>query len=292
MSIENKKFIILHFFQYILVLCVCLTGFIYPDISSAWFSEDREEAVPFLNQPCSSDPSDISFSDTYVLLYNEIGQKKSFSIFPDVKSRFYIAADRVSIDIPLDVLSKNAIDPGESIDRLLAVNLRIKKILDEYSELDQRAALLLKGLHNPYLDDLNQKKRNRFTLSDQQESVSAGKKKLKKDLANVIKNSQSYRINSTKSNHQAFIALTRFKERRRSFNSTHSTQSQGSIHELERFRQASEVNRKKYFGGELPWILNVILKGLKYCIDHKVEMTLYTLLPVFFIFLISLKGRQ
>lgn len=289
LSIENRKFVFSHFFKYTLIFFVCIAGFLFPGSSYAWFSEDSGETMPLLNQPISPD---MRFSGTYVLLYNEDAQKKNLFLFPDFKSQHFLTVDRVNIDIPLDVLSKNAIDPGESIDRLLAVNLRIKKILDEYAKLDKRAEMLLKDIKNPYFDSVNKKNQNIFASSNRKMSVSAGKKKLRKDLTNIIKNSQSYTMNITKNNQKTLTSLTRLTKMRQSFNPTTLTQPTGQSPEFDSLQEQSEVSQRRHIDNELPWIFNFILKGIKYCIDHKVEMTLYALLVIFFISLISLKGRQ
>ena len=111
---KNKKFILFHFLMQSFIAFMVVVGFIFPDTSFAWFSETGKEEI-FLNQPVSSD---VLISDTYVLLYNRAGQTRNLSILPDYKSQFYVVADRININIPFNVLSKDAIDPDESIDRL------------------------------------------------------------------------------------------------------------------------------------------------------------------------------
>jgi hypothetical protein len=274
-----------------LVVLIFLVGFVFPNSALAWFSEDGKEDVIFSN---SSISSDIFFSDTYVLLYNGVGQKRNLSIMPDSKSRFLVVADRIDIDIPLNVLSKNAIDPGESIDRLLAVNLRIKKILDEYERLDNRAELLLKDLGIPYLNRSVSQKRDWFTSSIQQQSVSAHKNKLKKDLANVVNSGQSYKVNQAANNQKTLAVLSRFKKEEQQSVSLTSVDPQLPDHapEIDRLQRTSHISVTKRSNQDLPWVFSFFLKMFQYIIDHKVEVIIFIVLTLFFIALIPMKGRQ
>ncbi|MCK5542492.1 MAG: hypothetical protein KAI40_07340 [Desulfobacterales bacterium] len=286
----------LRFLQYSVIVILFLTGIVFPDISSAWFSEEEKHEMFFLNPSISSD---ILFSDTYVALYDEVGQKRNLFILPESKSRFFVIADRMSIDIPLKALSKNAIDPDESIDRQLTVNLRIKKILDEYTKLDKRAELLLKDLSIPYLNRSTSQKRNWFASSVQQQSVSASKNKLKKDLVGAVNNSQPYKVNQTGNKQKTISVLSRLKEKEKQTVSLASVdpQSADPAPELDHLQRDSRISLSQRSitqrsNEELPWIFKFILKVLQYCMDNKIGIIIFIILTLFFIALIPMKGRQ
>jgi len=286
---KNKKVGFWDFAQHFLIFFMCLAGFLFPDVSFAWFSEDGKEEMLFLNPSISSD---ISFSDTYVLPYNMVGQKRNSSITPDSKLRFCVVADRVNLDISLNILSKNAIDPSESIDRLLAVNLRIKNILDEYTKLSGRAELLLNDFSNSNLSILIPKKKNKSISSIQSQSVLDEKTDLKKKLANVVNNSLSNKVNLAENNQKTLIVLSRLGVKGRLVNSTSSFQTSDSAPAPGRQQKTSNINDLDRFEGQPPWIVNFILKRINYCIDHKVAMISLVLLIFFFIALIPMRGRR
>ena len=269
-----------------------VVGFIFPDTSFAWFSETGKEEI-FLNQPVSSD---VLISDTYVLLYNRAGQTRNLSILPDYKSQFYVVADRININIPFNVLSKDAIDPDESIDRLLAVNLRVRTILDEYAKLENRAELLLKDLSIPYLNRPILQKKNRFISSIQQQSVMVEKNKLKDDFANIVNNSSSHKVNVSENN-QTSLSGFRFsrlkkKERLSRINSVNNqSPDPAPVPEFEKVQRVSKISFAKRSNDKLPWIFRFVLKVFQYCIDHKVEIIIFIVLSLFFIALIPRKGR-
>ncbi len=258
-----------------------------PDLLSAWFSEGGEAEMPYFKKPLASD---TLYSDTYVLLHNRERQPREFFLFPDSKFNYYVVADSVSIDIPLDVLSRNAIDPGEYIDRLLTVNLRIKKILDEYSKLDKKIELFSNDYGVRFQKGLNPTKRNWFVSSIRSPSVSAEKKKLSKNLSNALKSSQSYRV-ETKKNRQRSVAVLARLNKKEASNTITAPQPPIQATELEMQRESSTISMTKHIDDELPWIFNVVLEGIRYCINHKVQIILFVLFVIVIIPLIPLKRK-
>ena len=157
------------------VFLVCLM----PGRAFSWFSQsDGTKTSGFT---MSSSRPDIS-SNIYVLHYNTPEEYENSGIFLDSGGNSGLFADRINIDIPLGILSKEEIDPEEYLDRLLVANLRIQNILNEYLVFRKRTEFMLKDLRNPYLEKFKNKGKQKFAVAGEfQEGV-----RLKKNFENIV----------------------------------------------------------------------------------------------------------
>ena len=295
LSIKNMKYVGPAVFRHALLLFFCLYNPFWPPSSHGWLYQSGDDAAPVTG---AASVSLNIHSDTYVLFYNGVEQQHGLSILPESDPCHYVFVDDVNIDIPLDALIKNAVEPGEFVDRLLTVNLRIRRILDEYTELDRRAESLLRDLRIPYLENAVPRGSSRGRLPNAENSevsVSESKNRLKKKLVKVIKNSQSFNMNTAQQMEHGLIRFTR-SENRRSFSITRpesgSSAPEGETFSFKKASQLSVNSTVDVNPPPPPLLFRVWLKGIRYCLKHKFEIILYTLLTLSFILLISLKRKQ
>jgi len=273
---------------------ILLTGLIiiilmYPVSASAWFNKDGD-GIAFQD---NLKHKAMTYSNSYVILSNETpGIQQYHFILPDVKPRSYLVVDSIDMDIPLNLLSGNMIDPKEYIDRLLAVNMRITAILDEYSKLDKRAEAILKDLTIPYINNKNNKKRNLFLTSTEKPSVSSRKKNLKKHLAKVINNNRSHKSFSNGYIHGKFNIIKQNSSKNRSTSNGSDKDYQDQNSKPDRISGPPDMIISSRTDDELPRVFILLLDGLKYCFENKIKIIFYIVFLVFIIALIPFKGQK
>ncbi len=274
-------------FKYtLLILSVFLLSLI-PGRSYSWFSSSADSKNPGVIMD-SSIPE--RSSRTYVLNYNTPGGGKEIAIFPDSGNNAAVFADRIDIDIPLSILSKEAIDPEEFLDRLLAANLRIQNILDEYLAFRRRTDLLLKDLRIPYLEKQD-KVKPKFAIAGE---VGEGKK-LKKDIENIIRHDAAYKRAHDEQVAQSVAVIDQItqvgaggKKGLQQENGAIGNQ----ITDSARYQKLPVQNMGKYNDNELPWIFRFILGILKYAYSNKMELLLGSLVVLVSVLIVMLVVKR
>jgi hypothetical protein len=229
-------------------------------------------------------------SKTYVLHYNTPGDGKESAISPDYRNNATVFADRIDIDIPLRILSKEAIDPEESLDRLLAANLRIQNILDEYLAFRKRTDLLLKDLRIPYLEK-QEKGIAKLAIAEK----GGEGEKLKRDIQNIIRHDVAYKRAHNEQAEQSVTALDQItgvgageKTGQRQENGNIANHGNGSAG----YQKLPGENMGKIYDNELPWIFRFILGILKYAYNNKLEIVLGSLVLLMSILLVTLVAKR
>jgi len=229
-------------------------------------------------------------SKTYVLDYNTPNDDKEIAISPTSEKNAVVFADRIDIDIPLNILSKEAIDPEESLDRLLAANLRIQNILDEYLAFRKRTDLLLKDLRIPYLE--KQDKSN-AKLAIAGKGVEGGK--LKRDIENIIRHNTAYKRAHNEQAEQSVAVIDQIT-RTGSGEKTGLQQKSGNIGNQiigsASYQKSPGEKMGKTYDNELPWIFRFVLGILKYAYNNKLEIVLGSLVVLMSILLVTLVVKR
>ncbi len=274
-------------FKYtLLILSVSLLCMI-PGRSYSWFSSSEDSK----NSGFIVDTSipDLS-SRTYVLNYNTPGDGKKIAIFPDSGNNAVVFADRIDIDIPLSILSKEAIDPEESLDRLLAANLRIQNILDEYLSFRKRADLLLKDLRIPYLEKKDKVKTKLAIAGKGGEG-----EKLKKDIENIIRHDTAYKRAHDEQVDQSVAVIDQINQAGAG-KKTGQQQENGNIGNQiagsQSYQKLPGQNMDKYNDNKLPWIFRFVLGILKYAYNNKLEIVLGSLVVLISILIVTLVVKR
>lgn len=209
----------------------------------------------------------------------------------------FISADEVKINVPLKILARDSIYPENSIDRILLANLRIKKLMIEYSELQKKARLLL--------DDgrisLTGEKKKKSANDDPQngmDDIESEKERIDKKLINIRQLSQ-WTLDDISSNE------TRSMENDSNLN--HRTTSlpadtfynadfSAGVEKTSDVEKTDAVTVRQIFSGkkstELPWIFTLFLKILNYVLNNRVEIILYMIFIAVVGYFISLQVRR
>ncbi len=244
------------------------------------------------------------------------------------QSQGFIEIDHVKIDIPLKLLAQNAIQPEDTLDRMLIANLRINKIMAEYEMLRQTAVELLsniksyssgrvfnapKGKNNRPVNRIKSHKSGQVSNAPKTGQVSNAPKK-KKINKPVSIEAEKKRLN------EIHIAINRMEMPTFSeslgdniiVSDIHSGMTSGGENVSERFQyQNNNIDARKVQtrqvdlelnlqrealmrerATQLPWIFKVFLKVWNYVLTHRVEIILYSMFILLAVFFISLRvGR-
>ena len=275
-------------FKYIIILLSVFLLFLVPDSSFSWFSQSENTKVPCFTMNFSK--SDIS-SNIYVLHYNTSEDCENSGISLDWGNNTGLFAGRINIDIPFGILSKEAIDPEESFDRLLAANLRIQNLRDEYLAFRKRANMLLKDLRIPYLEKSIKTKSPEIAIAGK---VQEGEK-LQKEIENIVRHGPGYNINNSEQDGQSIASINQPAQAGSGGN---AFQQQGN--ENASFQGQLSTGYQKLPGenigtshdSELPWIFRPVLKVFAYVSNNKQELLLWSSLLVLSVLLVILVVKR
>jgi len=274
-------------FKYTILILSIFLLCVIPDRSYPWFSSTEGSKNPGFIRDASI--SDLS-SRTYVLHYNTPGDSKEIAIFPDSGNNAAVFADRMDIDIPLSILSKEAINPEESLDRLLAANLRIQNILDEYLAFRKRTDLLLKDLRIPYLE-----KQNKVNAKGSIAGKGGEGEKLKKDIENIIRHDTDYKRAHHQQTEQSVAVIDQIiqtgagaRPEVQQGNGNIGNQITGSAS----YQKLPGENMGKAYDNELPCIFRFVLDILKYAYNNKLEIVIGSLVLLISILLVTLVVKR
>ncbi|MDA3789705.1 MAG: hypothetical protein PF503_14575 [Desulfobacula sp.] len=258
-------------FKYTIIYLSALL-FLMPGLSYSWFSHTDDKNCQGFSTNFSV-PDNLS--NTYGLHYNREEGCKDPGISLGSGNNALVFADRVNIDIPLSILSKEAIDPEESLDRLLAANLRLQNILDEYLAYKKRSELLLKDLRIPYLE----KQKNRV----KPQSAMAGEvregEKLKKDIENIIRHGPGFNSLNPEQAEQSVAAIHNIKQAGTGGNPIllqGNGDARGQITKIAGYQQLPGVNVGRQYDNELPWIFRFLLGIFNYALNNKLEISTWS----------------
>ncbi|MCP4672206.1 MAG: hypothetical protein GY857_12970 [Desulfobacula sp.] len=249
------------------VLLLCLI----PGKSYPWFSNsDDTKLIGFTMKSCIPKLS----SNHYILHYNSLNDCDDAAIFPDSGNNTTIFADRIDIDIPLSILSKEAIDPEESLDRILAANLRIQNILDEYLAFKKRTKLLLKNLRIPYLEEKDNKVKPKSAITGEVEKGET----LKNDIKNIIKHGAGYDRRNYEQVERSVAIILQASQTGAGRKADQQQGTGDSINQMavsEKYQKAQKINHGTQYDDELPWIFRFIFGILKYVYSNKLTIVLW-----------------
>ncbi|MBU4099913.1 MAG: hypothetical protein KKH20_00870 [Proteobacteria bacterium] len=224
--------------------------------------------------------------------FNHFSAKKNNKPIICSGSNDFVPADIINFNIPVDISIKRSITPDNLLANLIYTNLKLKKLLEEYEELQKRAKKLLAELKVPFLDKENSVYNEKQNLEQKYQGV----------IRELNSSAQLYGdanlpvINSTK-----FLPFLLSKQK-----------MSGSSEPLELFAYFNEeakagpvdpVITPEYNYGKrlrtsfdedtsLPWIFRILLNVVSYIMLHKIEaLLLFSVLMVIIILLSVLRHR-
>ena len=274
--------------HFLFVLCVCL---FCSETSFAWFAAGQENRLFQLPHSCVTDAEP---TNTYVLHFNTPAEENCGALFPEPVERSAVYADRINIDVPVNLLFRETVNPAESIDRLISVDLRIQNILDEYLAQTRKYERLLKDLRIPYLEMDKQTQKERKKTKINPERVAAKRKDLKKELINTVQYSGPVQSNRMKQPNEYMVVLHKIKKQS-------EKKEPGSLAKVKPDVGPKSLHRPVsnpgdftgYHSEDLPWFFSFALSVFQYGINHKTEIVFWATFSIFLIFfMIAVKVKQ
>ena len=208
------------------------------------------------------------------------------------KAEGFISADRIRIDIPLKILSRNISSTENSLDRMLMANLRIKQLLAEYKKLREKARILLKTtrLNESLLFVPQKHEKSRPASGSLPEEPHDAE--LDRQIFNITRLSpasgdvmEDHKIISENGTEHGpgkkniiYRALTR-------------TDNDPGTVKSDVAYPARPVTAGRN-NDELPWIFNFLLKIINYTLNNRVEILLYLIFIALAGYIISLQARR
>ena len=263
--LKIRSFCVLSLLVSALVLCLI------PAKGYGWFyypktldlKQDRDGLQAFKNKRTMP-----NITKTYSLLQNQKKKGNAPMLCPGPMGQG-VTAGTVNIDIPFDLLSKTAIFPETSLDRQIAANLRLKRIIDEYLSLKKRNAQVLEGLAIPYLEEKDTSKKNR---PDPVPERIKAEKEARKTMENVIVFSEGTRTIQVKRQEVVSQVAGALNEARQKIISTGDVST---------FRPSPGYPGKNFYqttygsNTELPWFLAFGVKLIRYAVHNKFDIFLW-----------------
>jgi len=214
------------------------------------------------------------------------------------KNNNFIHADEIKINVPLAILARNSIYPEDSIDRILLANLRIKKLISEYNELQKKAKLILQDNKMPGTGKIHNSKAN-SKEKEKTVSIESEREKINKKLFNI---SRLAKLTQADTLSDETIFLEDFSKLKNNL----TNPLQNIIVDNIGFAKVIEGNPElgetqidtgmpvilKNDKNALPWIFRIFLKILNYAIGNRVEIILYMIFITIIGYFIALQVKQ
>lgn len=213
----------------------------------------------------------------------------------------FVPADKIAFNLPVNIYIKRSVTPENLLANIIYTNLKLKRQIEEYEELQKRANKLLGELKVPFLESDTTPPES----SDKENSIYNEKKELEQKYQEIVSklkssatlhgNENISAINTTKS--LAFL----FSKQKTSNGSepldvfTHFKTETKTVDPLIRHEYNYGKRIKTSFDEDtsLPWIFNSLLNVVKYILSHTIEVLLLLFLTiVFIIVLLSVLRRS
>ncbi len=263
-----------------ILLFACLI-LLFPLTAHSWFLiQENQVGIRIEPSPRKSD----TVSSRYVILPNDGEQDNPSGLIIDTGKSGTVLADLIDVDIPLYVLSVQAIDPAMSLDRWIAANLRIKNILEQYLALQERSREALKDLGIPYLDENQQQLAHRRDFTKDV----AAEKKLETDMAAIRSHVLAYSQEQGKD----ISVQTAAGSGQPGKPSAGGDSRSGYENNNQKPRPSPGQDSVGYYNNELPWLFRVVLGAIKYFANNKLELFLWPVVVILLATLVTLMVKR
>ncbi|MFO7886558.1 MAG: hypothetical protein R6U68_17245 [Desulfobacteraceae bacterium] len=282
-------------FKILLLILIMSLGL--PDDLRAWFSSVRDADSLNPGEMVQLDKTIQSFVvyDNFTLS-GETG--KDIRILPASPS--FVPADRIDVKIPLILFERPSMTTMQSLDRLLAANIRLRQLLKEHEQLRQRAEKLLKSVSIPYLDGYLFKASRKITPG-----ITEQKKALEKQIAHTA---IAVKGPLTRDKTSAIVDFSHIQSHlltRQKINALNrsdaSDRSDGNLSYYHLAGADKEKNTPSVPGtatypgpkpeSDLPWLFKFCIDLVSYIISHRVETLFYVSLLFILVWFVSLKVK-
>ena len=276
-------------FKILLLIFILSLGL--PHDLQAWFSSIRDADHLNPGEIVQLDKTIQSFVvyDNFTLP-GETG--KDIRLLPASPS--FVPADRIDVKIPLILFDRPSLTTMQSLDRLLAANIRLRQLLKEHEQLRERAEKLLKSVSIPYLDGYLFKASRKITPG-----IAEQKKALEKQIAHTaIAVKGPYTRDKTNTIVDFSNIESHLHTRQKMDSGTRSDENLSYYHLSggNKEKNTPSVPGKATYPApkaesDLPWLFRFCIDLVSYIISHRVETLFYVSLLFILVWFVSLKVK-
>jgi hypothetical protein len=270
--------------------------FLSPTVAAAWFVQSDVPDCPTVSSttlPCVKPHSFSVYGGPFAKAAD--GDDAAF-IRPS--NPFFVPVNVIELDIPLSALTKQPLSTMEYLDRMLLANLRIRLLIQEYKDLQNRAGKLLKSLEVPFFD-----KPGVNLFVDKGKNIEHHKKHMETKLSGILRNGRTGPSKALGFDGPVLPDLKRLSSMPAGGNIPRKTSQPPMRTAPGSSRGSSTVQTHFTAGGgedycltgsyetQLPWIFQIIMDVVEYSVSHKIEVVFYGLVFFLFCCFISLQAR-
>lgn len=270
---NKRKFFMRITNKYFLGLCWVIL-FLIPNTGDTYFQLNDKAKKNYLLLNRYSDSFGKN-NKTFVIFDNldnfSLNQSHGRILYPLADN--FVPADQIDCNFALPISYKHTVTVDDLVAKLLYANLKIKKIVAEYEDVQKRYRELMKDLNIPFLDSKLSIDKN----IDNKPSIYNDIKSLIQDYSNI--NDQSLpSLSSGISTYQKNRSLTPLFRENRKARLNPAFPSHSSTSEKKSRTPVSNDST------ELPWVFMFLTGIIQYLISHKFESALIG----FFLYLVIL----
>lgn len=287
----RNLFIVLIFINFLIIITPCANAFWLESTTEPFSLREREDAPP------SEGRMFFTIQDNFNLFTDKIDSAPLLLPHSD----YFVPADIIDVNLPLFGIFSHPVKPvADPIANLIYANLKIKKILDEYTEIQKRAEELLGSEPINFPEGkikINGEKSEKSPNGEEQERNSIYKKLQQKlislstsNLSEVNTRDAEQENNSqTPSTRPSLLSFQHLQKKTESslqtaklntYNSpktgkiiTEENRSQTNSKYANQSAPISKQDHSNQYSGEitLPWLLDFPFKIFNYFLSHKIQ---------------------
>lgn len=263
----------------------------YPEVCNAFFlATDTPEEIRIEH---TTSVSSTQGNNTYHFYDNDFYKEQDY-LLAEQQSEF-LAFDTVDIDIPLNLLTRQPVSPQQAIDRILASNMRIRQIMQEFELLRARAReMMLKERRINSIQNSDRTAKMDDQIAKDDFDIRKRRLVLKTRQVTDAGNAPKTRINSdvTVSNTYYYAAVPKDQEGQSKKVDLSRLPGDDPIFASGKTGYANPNYSTGKSQKELSWIFRVLLSIWHYIVNNRVELFLYSLIFLIVGFFITLKVRK
>jgi hypothetical protein len=246
-----------------------------------WHGQNKiDDSLFFINSEKINKELNSSVYGVYENSFNE----KNLSSFPLPPGK-RVLAGKIDINIPLSALAEESVEPSKYLERLIAVNLRIKKLVEEYEELKEKAALLSQtGKTQIYGKNTS---KSSSSLNNKKKEIHTSKEKIDKSLKHLVNFSPKADLASA-----PILNAKVLENEIKSIVYDYSSFVREKSGEGEIAHEKAKLDTNFKASTEFPWIFKFFIGIYKFIINYKYHILFCFLFGAFSLFFIMGRSRR
>lgn len=178
----------------------------------------------------------------------------------------------LNADVSYRLLYNDSVKPDHSVDRLIAVNLKLKKLLDDYEKMKKNSKTLLGELKVPYLDDTENK-----TMKNNSEETSKINRRIESKISKTVSGNRYGNLGSPGK------LIYSYKAEKNSYFKKSADKKERLSESFDYDIKPESFSRSVSYNKELPWFFKMMVDVFKFCIKNRYEVILFGAVFISFI---------